>query len=79
MKRMFRILIIILNGKFRLLKKISKWIRGQLFRDLNNAAPDFIKQMIKKYGAPSYAKHLMKYEDMGDVNRDFYFKEEETK
>lgn len=49
MLRYWRIFKIRIAGKYTYLKRVHKWMKGQLFRDLHEFTPLFYKDLVTKY------------------------------
>lgn len=54
MKRKLRILRIWYYGKLPYAKKVKRWMKGQLFRDLHKLVPNHIEKIIERYGIQNY-------------------------
>ena len=61
MKRKIRIFRIWLCGRHKLMKAIHRYRRGQLFRDLNFIIPDYIPEILAKYGDTSWGDHYLEF------------------
>lgn len=66
MKRKLRIIRIWFFGRYKLMKAIQRYRRGQLFRDLNLLTPDYIPKIIAKYGNISWLPHYLEFGRLDD-------------
>jgi hypothetical protein len=54
MKRTLRILRIWWCGKMPYAKRVRRWIKGQLFRDLQKEIPNYVERMKEKYSPENF-------------------------